>query len=101
MALTVIGMFDNPTEAGQAVEKLATEGFLRESIQMTETGASANAEGDEKGGVSNFFKNLFGGQEDSNKYVRVARYSETLVTVNVKTKADAEVAADILRQCGV
>jgi stress response protein YsnF len=101
MALTVIGMFDNPTEARQAVEKLSNEGFSRDAIQMTDAGAAESAEDVQKGGVSNFFRNLFGREEDSNKYVRLATYSETLVTVNVATNAEAEVAADILRQCGV
>jgi hypothetical protein len=101
MTLTLVGMFDNPTEAAQAVEKLSQAGFSREAIQLTDTNASEGTEDDQKGGVSHFFKNLFGKEEDSNKYVRLARYSETLVTVNVETKADAEVAAEILRQCGV
>jgi hypothetical protein len=103
MVKTVIGIFDNVVEAQQAVQRLYNAGFSRDEIDMTDATSATAAPGgsDEKeGGVSKFFKNLFSSEEDSDKYVRVARYSESVVTVMTRSASEAEQAAVILESCG-
>jgi hypothetical protein len=103
MSKTVIGIFDNVVEARQAVQRLYNAGLLQEQIDMTDTTSSTSgSETDthKEGGVSGFFKGLFSSVEDSDKYVRVARYSESVVTVRTRSAAEAEQAARILDSCG-
>src|SRR4051812_8038173 len=103
MEKTIIGIFDNIVEAHQAVQRLYNEGFSRQDIEMTDATSATAAPGgsDEKdGAVSRFFKNLFSSEEDTDKYVRVARYSESVVTVLTRSAAEAEQAAVILESCG-
>jgi uncharacterized protein (TIGR02271 family) len=114
MAQTVIGMFDNAAEAQQAVERLTSKGFSRGSIDVSNnassssdssysntTGSSSYSDNDrhEEGGITKFFKSLFG-DDDSDKYENVARRSQSIVTVHAQTKDEAEDAADILDDCG-
>lgn len=125
MALTVIGVFDNASEAQQAVEALVSDGFSRSSIDLsaTQSGSSAsttdgslvqdrhrNTSGtyteevvdntkDVGSGIGNFFSSLFGGSDDSDRYSRVAERS-SLVTVHAQSEDEAERAADILDDNG-
>ena len=47
MALTVVGVFDNASEAQQAVDALVSDGFSRNSIDLssTQTGSSTSTTG--------------------------------------------------------
>lgn len=125
MALTVIGVFDNASEAQQAVEALVSDGFSRSSIDLsaTQSGSSTsttdgnlvqdrhhNTSGtyaeevvddtkDVGSGIGNFFSSLFGGSDDSDRYSRVAERS-SLVTVHAQSEDEAERAADILDDNG-
>jgi uncharacterized protein (TIGR02271 family) len=127
MAQTVIGFFDNASEAQQAVEQLVSNGFSRASIDIaagsgsmgssgmdsgssnfgtssgtssygTTTGSSSHDEGfGDK--VSRFFGNLFDSDDDRNRYSTVASRSTT-VTVHATSAAEAERAADLLDRYG-
>lgn len=101
MELTVIGVFDDAAEARRAVDKLVSEGFSRDRIDMSAHTAQTNTYDDdyEDSGVVEFFKNLFGDDEDHRKYARVGSRG-SIVTVHATTEDRAETAADILDDCG-
>lgn len=108
MANTVIGLFDNATEAQQAIEALTKQGFDRDRIDIstnntsTATGSTSTdtrnnaSTGDS---VSNFFSSLFGtDNDDYNNYSEVARRGSTIVTVHAETPQQAQTAAQLLDQ---
>ncbi len=120
MGQTVIGFFDNASEAQQAVEQLVSNGFSRASIDIaassgstgsmtssgssnygTSTGTSSyNNDNDGFGDkVSRFFSNLFDSDDDRSRYSTVASRSTT-VTVHATSADEAERAADLLDRYG-
>lgn len=121
---TVIGIFDDATEAQQAVDKLMSNGFSRSQVDLSAGITSAtddssatipdrhpNTSGtrteelvddskDVSSGIGNFFSNLFGDdEEDTKKYTGVAR-GGSVVTVHAETEDEAERAADLLDEAG-
>lgn len=124
MALTVIGVFDNATEAQQAVDQLVSAGFSRSSVDLsaqtgtysaagttlagdsqvntsgTRTEAVADATKEAGSSIGHFFSSLFGDDtDDTDKYAGVAdRHS--LVTVHATSDEEAERAADVLDNAG-
>ena len=111
MAQTVIGFFDNPTEAQRAVERLQTLGISRDRIDVSNnTSGSTGVAGstttdrsdrDSESGITRFFKNLFGSDDDeADRYRHVAERSGSIVTVHASTNEEAEQAADLLDECG-
>jgi uncharacterized protein (TIGR02271 family) len=126
MSQTVIGFFDNFSEAENAIEKLVNKGISRDRIDVsggtstgTTTGTDYNDTGirsvdtdsslhathkhhdDDDNAITRFFKNLFGDDDhDAEKYSRVASRSQRIVTVHAMSKEEAEDAADILDDCG-
>ncbi|NEU70121.1 YsnF/AvaK domain-containing protein [Spirosoma agri] len=125
MALTVIGIFDEPTQAQQAVSTLVSEGFSQNNIDIsagrstdtTSTGdafpdRNVNSSGtrseeliddakDTGSGIGGFFRSLFGGDDDddTNRYSTVAERG-SIVTVHASSADEAERAADILDEAG-
>jgi stress response protein YsnF len=122
MAQTVIGMFDNSSEAQQAVEKLVSSGISRDRIDVTDkssssssgsTGSSYSSTGSDSSttrdhdddhhdnAITRFFKNLFGDDDDdADKYSKVASRAKCIVTVHAQSSEEAEDAADILDDNG-
>ncbi len=128
MALTVIGVFDDATDAQQAVDQLVSNGFSRSNIDLsaqtsTYTGDTTDTTGGELvpdrhkntsgtrteefvddtkdvgSSVGGFFGSLFGDDDDRNNYERVAN-DGSVVTVHAQTEDEAERAADILDENG-
>ena len=125
MALTVVGIFDNASEAQQAVDKLVADGFGRSNIDLSAaTGSNASYSGggiadthtntsgtrteefvddakDTGDSIGSFFSSLFGGNDnhETTKYSTVASQS-SVVTVHAQTEDEAERAADILDEAG-
>ncbi len=110
MALTVIGVFDDAQEAQKAVNDLVSEGFSRDSIDLsTNTGqyadgaytADRTVDHDDDSGISGFFKSLFGSDDDDDyrRHTTVAQRG-SLVTVHAMSEDEAEKAADILDDNG-
>jgi len=113
MALTVIGVFDDATEAQQAVDALVSDGFSRSNIDLS---AQKTAYSDseyiadnnrveedrrDSGGIGGFFSSLFGSDDDDDaRRLRTVAERGTLVTVHVQTADEAERAADILDDNG-
>jgi uncharacterized protein (TIGR02271 family) len=112
MAQTVIGFFDDQQDAQRAVERLQSAGIGRDRVDVssgnTGTGGvgynrsgDTSSDSDREGGVSGFFKGLFGDDdENADRYSRVASSSNSIVTVHAQTSDEAEQAADILDDCG-
>lgn len=114
MAQTVIGLFDNSTEAKAAVQALLNNGFnqgdvdlsARNTSQTTSTTDSYYTGSSQKSGegigdsISNFFSSLFDDGTEANNYSEVARQSNAIVTVHASTKELALSAANILDQHG-
>ena len=125
MAHTVIGIFDDASEAQNAVDQLISQGFSRHNIDLSAgrgndtTGSDAlipdrhaNTSGtrteelvddtkDVGSSVGGFFSSLFGSDddEDTKMYSSVASRG-SVVTVHADTDAQAEQAADILDEAG-
>lgn len=111
MAQTVVGFFDNPTEAQRAVERLQSLGITRDMIDVStnNTGATEvsdsrttdRSDRDSESGITRFFRNLFGDDNDeADRYSHVAHRSSAIVTVHARTEDEAEKAADLLDDCG-
>jgi len=129
MAQTVVGIFDNSTDAQQALQQLISAGISQDRIDISTPGTSGsttsgttssdyssgsttssysgstssgyNTDRDDDDSVSRFFRNLFGSDDDDN----VRTYSEvgrrgSIITVHAQSAAEAESAARILDQYG-
>lgn len=108
MTQTIVGLFDSPSDAQNAVQQLLSKGFTKEDIDIstgpgTATG-STNFDSDNiehESGVKGFFKNLFGNDEDNaDRYSKVASHVNSIVTVYAQSADEAEQAADILDEYG-
>lgn len=111
MAQTVIGFFDNPTEAQRAAERLQGLGISRDRIDVSNNAAGSTgvadshtterSDRDKESGITRFFKNLFGNDDnEADRYSHVAHRSGAIVTVHARTEEEAEQAADLLDDCG-
>jgi stress response protein YsnF len=129
MAQTVIGFFDDASEAQKAVERLQSSGISRDRIdvsrgsstststnrtdvdyrntsdtdRVTRDGDTVDRDGRNTNAITDFFNSLFGGKDDDDsaeRYSRVASSSNTIVTVHAQTSEEAENAADILDDAG-
>lgn len=109
MTQTVVGLFDNASEAQQAVQELLSSGFTNANVDIssvapgTTSGSTDLSSGthDNESGISKFFKNLFGDDDnDADKYSTVASRSNSIVTVYAQNADEAERAADILDDNG-
>lgn len=103
MSQKVIGTFDSPSEANEAVEKLMNKGFNREDIELVQNEITNESNEpvenvDTGNGISHFFKNLF--QDDENSSGSENGKRETVISVYTKSDDEAERAADILDECG-
>jgi len=111
MAQTVIGFFDDATAAQNAVQQLVSNGFDRDRIDVssgnnrgalsTSSTSSDRTDNDSENGITRFFKNLFGdNDEEATRYSRVGMQSNSIVTVHAQSSDEAERAADLLDDFG-
>lgn len=103
MELTIIGVYDNATQAQQAVDQLINSGFSRSHVDLSSRdGSAANQQFEGIGnhnGVGTFFNSLFDEKHDADRYTGIAN-NRTVVTVHTTSEADAERAADMLDNNG-
>ena len=125
MAHTVIGIFDNASQAQQAVDQLLHNGFSRSNVDLSVGTYSDTADSDALiadrhvntsgtrteelvddtkdvgSSVGGFFSSLFGSDddEDTKKYSSVGSRG-SIVTVHADTDEQAEQAADLLDEAG-
>jgi uncharacterized protein (TIGR02271 family) len=105
MSQTVIGMFDNATEAQRAVQELLNKGFTQSNIDISNQNTAATTTGttykdeDDYDGIGGFFRSLFS-DDDADRYTQVARRSGSIVTVHAQSRDEAERAAEIMDDYG-
>ncbi len=105
MSMTVVGVFDDAQEAREAVDKLVSAGYVRNTVDVSPyTGATNTSDRyedhDHDSGIGNFFRNLFGDDDDdANRYSAMGS-SRSIVTIHATSQDQADKAADILDDCG-
>jgi len=119
MRQTVIGLFNKSADAQQAVQRLLSNGFTNDNVDIslsTTSGTTAgttssttgstnfdldNDDRDEhESGISRFFKNLFGDDDnDADRYSKASR-GKSIVTVHAMSDDEASRASDILDDAG-
>jgi len=105
MSNTVVGIFEYTSEAQEAKSYLLANGFSEENVDIkiasyVDDDGTRKTEEDAGDRIGNFFKGLFGDDENE-----VKRYSDegrrgTIVTVHAETSAEAEAAARVLDNYG-
>lgn len=109
MTHTVVGIFDDISDARQAMEQLVKGGFIKEDVDISQgkvSEATANAVTDDNDtvrdtdagdSISNFFRYLFGNDDArSTQYAEIARQANGILTVQADSKERAEKAAEIM-----
>jgi len=105
MSNTVVGIFEYTSEAQEAKQYLLNNGFTDSQVDLkvsTSTSNTTHAVADEDAGdkIGNFFRGLFGDDENEvNRYAEAGRKG-TIVTVHARTADEAEVAARVLDNYG-
>ncbi|WAK02341.1 YsnF/AvaK domain-containing protein [Methylobacter sp. YRD-M1] len=94
MNQTVVGIFDDPSDAQDAVQQLLVHGFSRADIDIS---IQESVENEDK--ISNFFTSLFGSDE-GRSYTAAARQCGAIVTVHTGSEDEAMQAAEILDDAG-
>lgn len=113
MAQTVIGIFDDASEAQTAMQELMEAGFSRNNIDLSTTDSSITTDSSytnrtdedndrkkEKGGISGFFASLFGDDDDDRDRYTTVGDRHSILTVHAQSEDEAERAADILDEAG-
>jgi len=111
MTHTVVGLFDNRSDAQAAMQDLIAGGFIQEDIDLSnrsfggETGTtgSSTTDADYDSGdgigdrISNFFNSLFGDDETTaSTYTNAASDADAILTVQVDSDERARQAQEIL-----
>jgi uncharacterized protein (TIGR02271 family) len=111
MRQTVIGLFNKSSDAQQAVQRLLSNGFTNDNVDVSlstvsnsSSNTNFNLDDDDRveleSGISRFFKNLFGDDDDdASRYSRASR-GKSIVTVHAMSEDEADKASDILDDCG-
>lgn len=107
MTHTVVGLFENRSDAQTAMQELVSAGFIKENIDlsnrsMTDTEMAGTASGgDANAGIgdkiSNFFSSLFSDDETTaSTYANAASDADAILTVQVDSNDRARQAQEIL-----
>lgn len=109
MTQTVVGIFEDSRSAQNAFERLTSNGFTMQEVDVTDQSdidrqnrdlTKGDHSNDDFGDrVSRFFKNLFDDEQDVEKFSSAAR-TGTVVSVYADSLEKAERAADILDEEG-
>jgi uncharacterized protein (TIGR02271 family) len=107
MEQTVVGLFDDRSDAQEAMTELIEEGFIKENIDLSNQGEASDVMTDDDTGtgigdrIANFFNSLFGDDEaTARNYTYAANDAEAILTVHVDSAERAELARDILDRNG-
>jgi stress response protein YsnF len=109
MSQTVIGIFEKKDEAQNAVQDLLRTGLPQEKIDIaaeshtgsagTTTSTYERREDRSDDSISNFFRNLFGSDDEARDYSEVGRRG-WIVTVHAQSRQEAELSAQTLDKNG-
>ncbi len=106
MAKTVVALFEDKDASKRAVDELVQMGIPKNRVDISHgrpgdgEARGGNVGKKEKDGISRFFENLFGSNDDSERYSHAARSSNCIVTVHVSSQEEATKAAAILDRAG-
>jgi uncharacterized protein (TIGR02271 family) len=108
MANTVVGIFENESDAQQAQNYLLANGFADGDVDIktasymsdTESAQFTDAQEDHSGRIGSFFKALFDDDEEETRRYTEAGRRGTIVTVHAVSNDEAEAAAAVLDQFG-
>ena len=99
MTKTVVAIYNSMNEAQNAADQLVNNGFSKGNIDVSAGKAYAADSHDGENSVSRFFRNLFGNDDKSERYARVAERG-TIVTVHADSEEEAERASRLLDDYG-
>lgn len=108
-ARSVVGVYDEYSDAQAAVQALVADGFQRSNIQLSNeadtsgTSAAATASTQKSsGGISGFFRSLFGSDQDEyhDTYAESVRRGSYVLTVQARDDDEADRASDIMNRFG-
>lgn len=104
-ARNVVGVYDEYSDAQAAVQALVADGFQRTNIQLSndeDTTATTKATAAKKdtGGISGFFRSLFGSEQNPyhDTYAESARRGSYVLTVQARDDDEADRASDIMNR---
>ncbi len=109
MTHTVIAVFDNSQQAERARGELVSAGFSADEIMIqaqpqTETSSlTAQRTADEEGGITGFFRRLFGFNEDDaevSMYSEAVRRGSCVLSIHTGNQDEQARAEAILQGCG-
>lgn len=109
MASTVVGVFDDYTEAQRASEKLQSLGIGLDDVRVnsseSSTGSSSYSEPqrENEGGIRGWFASLFGADDDeetTGHYSEAVRRGSSVVTVNLQDDSRTDEVVEVLEECG-
>lgn len=110
MTHTIVGLFENRSNAQAAMNQLVAEGFIKENIDISnrrfgdgagtadysETGTTKTGEGIGDR-IANFFNSLFGDDETTARnYTNAASEAEAILTVQADSDERARLAQEIM-----
>ncbi len=110
MQNTVIGVYDNFTEAQAAVNELTARGFSRTNVNLSpeqesptaRTSVLQRSDEDEGWGIGKFFRSMFGSDEPeashTDVYHEAVRRGSYLVTVDADSDEQRDQATEILNR---
>jgi len=104
---SVVGVYDEYSDAQAAVQALVADGFQRTNIQLSnedstsDTTTAADTKKDSGGGgISGFFRSLFGSEQNPyhDTYAESARRGSHVLTVQARDDDEADRASDIMNR---
>ena len=111
MEQTVVGLFDDRSDAQAAMAELLEEGFIKENIDLSNRGTASDTDFDNESDtdtnsgvgdkIANFFNSLFGDDETTaSNYTYAASDADAILTVHADSPERAELARDIMDRNG-
>lgn len=107
---TVVGVYDNFSDAESAVQALLSAGFSRADVQLnpekddygtTSEGTNSSTSATHSGGIRGFFASLFGSDdyaEHRDVYSESVRRGSYVLTVNVQNQSDVDRAVEVMNR---
>lgn len=103
MTHTVVGLFDDRSNAQSAMSELVQQGFIKEDIDLANGSGTGAVSGNEGIGdrISNFFNSLFDDDESTARnYTAAASDADAILTVQADSDERAAVAQEIMDRNG-
>lgn len=106
MTITMVGVFDDASDAREASSKLRQAGIAGDSISVHDsdrrTATSVPAEEHRPGGIRRFFAELFGSasDDDAGHYAEAVRRGSAVLTVHDVPEQRVDELKDVLEECG-